>query len=206
LASEDKEKSREVIMSETNPELNQLVDETKQIAVDTTNTFGALTPAQLNWKPGEQRWSVAQCLEHLIVANQGFFPIFEAIVKGEHKTRTMERIPVLPKLWGKLIVSSQRPTSTRKYKAPKRFQPAQSKLRDTIVKDFVDQQERVLEFMKASKGLDLNALIITSPVASFITYSLMDAYRLIVVHEQRHILQAKRVTAEANFPTRQNQA
>ena len=187
-------------MSNTGAELTQLIDEAKQIAADTTNTFGALSAAQLNWKPAAERWSVAQCLEHLIVANKGFFPIFDSIVKGDHKTKAMERVPVLPKLWGKLIVNSQRPTSTRKYKAPKRFQPAQSDLRETIVKDFVDQQDRVMEVMKATQGLDHDALIITSPVAGFITYSLMDAFRRIVVHEQRHILQAKRVKAEANFP------
>jgi hypothetical protein len=32
------------------------------------------------------------------------------------------------------------------------------------------------------------------------TYSLMDAYRVIVVHEQRHFQQAQRVTEEAAFP------
>jgi len=187
-------------MSETDSELNQLRDEAKQIAGDTKNTFGPLSAAQLNWKPSEERWSVAQCLEHLIVANKGFFPTFDSIIKGERKTRAVERIPVLPTVWGKLIVNSQRPTSTRKYKAPKKFQPAQSNLRATIVNDFLDQQERVMEFMKATEGMDLNALIITSPVAGFITYSLMDAYRLIVIHEQRHVLQAKRVKAEASFP------
>ncbi len=187
-------------MSTTDLELNQLRDEAKQIAGDTNNTFGALSATQLNWKPSEERWSVAQCLEHLIVANKGFFPTFELIIKREYQTRAMERIPVFPTLWGKLIVNSQRPTSTRKYKAPKKFQPAQSNLAETIVKDFLHQQERVLDFMKASEGLDLSAVIITSPVVNFITYSMMDAYRLIVVHEQRHILQAKRVKAETSFP------
>src|SRR5262247_4029463 len=161
-------------MGNTAAELSQLIDEVKKIANDTSNTFGALTPAQLNWKPSAERWSVAQCFEHLIVANKGFFPIFDSIVKGEHKTKAMERIPVLPRLWGRLIVNSQRPTSTRKYKAPKKFQPAQSNLRATIVNDFLDQQERVMEFMEATEGMDLNALIITSPAAGFITYSLMD--------------------------------
>jgi sulfite reductase beta subunit-like hemoprotein len=48
--------------------------------------------------------------------------------------------------------------------------------------------------------LDLEKIVITSPVAAAITYSLMDAYRLIVVHEQRHFQQARRVTEEPGFP------
>ena len=54
--------------------------------------------------------------------------------------------------------------------------------------------------MKASEHLDLERIVITSPVTAAITYSLMDAYRLIVVHEQRHFQQAKRVMEESSFP------
>jgi len=50
------------------------------------------------------------------------------------------------------------------------------------------------------KYLDLEKIVITSPVAAAVTYSLMDAYRIIVVHEARHFQQAKRLTEEATFP------
>jgi hypothetical protein len=45
-------------------------------------------------------------------------------------------------------------------------------------------------------------IVVTSPAVSagFVTYSLLDAYRIIVVHEQRHFQQAKRVTDERGFP------
>jgi hypothetical protein len=55
--------------------------------------------------------------------------------------------------------------------------------------------------MKATEHLDLEKIVITSPVAGAVIYSLMDAYRLIVVHEQRHFQQAKRVTEETGFPS-----
>jgi hypothetical protein len=54
--------------------------------------------------------------------------------------------------------------------------------------------------MKASKHLDLEKIIITSPAVSAVTYSLMDAYRVIAVHEARHFQQARRVTEDATFP------
>ncbi len=69
-----------------------------------------------------------------------------------------------------------------------------------MIDDFVDQQTRIVEKMKGTEHLDLEKIIITSPVAAAITYSLMDAYRIIVVHEARHFEQAKRVTEEAAFP------
>ena len=55
--------------------------------------------------------------------------------------------------------------------------------------------------MEASRGVDLEGITITSPVSSFITYSLMDAYRIVVVHEQNHFVQAKRMLEMPGFPT-----
>ena len=68
------------------------------------------------------------------------------------------------------------------------------------VSSFVDQQARMVEKMKSTEHLDLEKIVITSPVAAAVTYSLMDAYRIIVVHERRHFEQARRVTEEAAFP------
>jgi hypothetical protein len=66
--------------------------------------------------------------------------------------------------------------------------------------DFVGQQEKLIEGMKSTSHLNLDKIVITSPALSFITYSLMDAYRVIVTHEQRHFQQAQRVAAEPAFP------
>ena len=46
--------------------------------------------------------------------------------------------------------------------------------------------------MDASRRLDLDSITFTSPVVSFVTYRLMDAYRVIVAHEQNHFVQANR--------------
>jgi hypothetical protein len=55
--------------------------------------------------------------------------------------------------------------------------------------------------MEATRRLDLDAITITSPVVGFITYSLMDDYRIIVAHEQNHFVQASRVMTSPGFPS-----
>jgi hypothetical protein len=69
-----------------------------------------------------------------------------------------------------------------------------------VIDDFVTLQDEVIEGMKSTSHLDLEKIVVTSPVASFVTYSLMDAYRIIVVHERRHFQQAQRVATEPAFP------
>jgi len=181
-------------------ELDSLVSQADTIANDARSVFGSLAKEQLNWKPAPERWSVAQCFDHLIASNKGFLPIIDSVRKGQKQSSIWQKLPVLPGVWGKLLIKSLDPSTTRKMKAPKKFEPAQSDISSTIVEDFVTQQGKIIDGMKATSHLDLERTIITSPALNIVTYSLMDAYRIIVVHERRHFQQAQRVVEESGFP------
>lgn len=183
-----------------NDELDTLVHNARTIADGARSSFGPLSKEQLNWKPSAERWSIAQCFDHLVNSNKGYLPIIESVRSGTKKRTTWERLPVLPGLAGKLLIKSLDPATTRKLKAPKAFEPAQSDISEKIIDQFVEQQGKVIDAMKATSNLDLERIIITSPALSVITYSLMDAYRIIVIHERRHFQQAKRVADESGFP------
>ena len=186
-------------MAAQRAELANVVATAKNVASEAKSVFGNLSVAQLNWKPSSDRWSVGQCFAHLISSNQGYFPVIENVLAGKKPT-FWESLPVLPGLMGKILIKSLDPASTRKVKAPKKFQPAQSDISGSVINDFVAQQAQIVEKMQATEHLDLKRTIVTSPIAAAITYSLMDAYRIIVVHEQRHFQQAKRVMEESAFP------
>ena len=182
-------------------ELESLIRQADAVAVDAEKVFGGLSKEQLNWKPAPERWSVAQCFDHLLTTNRGYLPIIDSVLKGEKKSTVWQKLPFFPKLWGAMLIKSLDPAQTRKMKAPKRFQPAQSDVSGSIIHDFVAQQTQLIEKMKATANLDLERIVITSPAASLVTYSVMDAYRIVVVHERRHFQQAQRVTEESGFPT-----
>jgi len=101
----------------------------------------------------------------------------------------------------KLLTKAVAPESTRKLKAPKVFHPSSSRIDGAIIRRFIDQQNQIIRYMKATEDLDLEKIIISSPVTKVITYSLMDAYRIIITHEKRHLLQAMRVSEMDGFPT-----
>ena len=187
--------------SEIAQEIDSLVTQADAIATDARKTFGGLSEEQLNWKPSPERWSVAQCFDHLITSNSGYLPIVDGILKGQKQSSIWQKLPFLPGIWGKMLIKYLDPSQTRKMKAPKKFEPAQSDVSGSIINDFAAQQEKIIEKIKATANLDLERIVITSPAASFVTYSLMDAYRIIVVHERRHFQQAQRVTEESGFPT-----
>lgn len=174
-------------------EASLVTDETKRV-------FGRLSGEQVNWKPGEREWSIGQCFDHLIISNRPYGPIFEEILAGRRCQRVWERMPLLPRFFGRLLINTLRPDSGRRARARPAFYPSSSYIAPAIITTFLEQQEQLLRLMEASRDLDLDGTTITSPVLRFVTYSLMDACRIIVVHEQNHFVQAKRVIESQGFP------
>jgi hypothetical protein len=171
------------------------------VAEEAQRAFGRLSAEPLNWKPREGEWSVAQCFEHLIVSNRPYLTIIEEIRQGRRRPRAWERVPVLPRVFGRLLIRTLHPETGRKVKARPAFHPSRSQIAVGIVAAFLEQQGRLLHLMETTRGLDVERIVITSPVVRLVTYSLMDAYRIVVVHEQNHLAQARRVMASPGFPS-----
>ena len=181
-------------------DLSGLISAANAIIDEARAGFGRLTAQQLNWKPDAEQWSIAQCFDHLLTANGSYFPTFEKVLSGEKENTFWESLPLLPGLWGKIVIKAVDPESKRKVKAPGVFRPSSSSVDEAIVRRFIDQQNQVIRYMEATKDLDVERIIISSPVTNLVTYSLMDAYRIIINHEKRHLLQARRVSETNGFP------
>ena len=111
-----------------------------------------------------------------------------------------QRLPGLPAMFGKLLVRSQAPQATRKYKAPTPARPSTSDIARDIVQRFVAQHREAVGQVAGLDETRAARAIMTSPFASVITYSVLDGWRLIVAHDRRHVEQARRVTQAAEFP------
>lgn len=174
--------------------------ELEAIARDAQATFGSLDERQLNWRPDASRWSVAQCLEHLLNANREMFQSLDAALDPVRRRTIWQRVPILPGLFGRILIRSQAPAVTRKFKAPAKAQPASSAIDQRIVERFVAHQREAAERVRALEGRDAERIIMVSPFAALITYSAVDGCRLLVSHERRHVEQARRVISEPGFP------
>ncbi len=180
-------------------DLDTLINEAEQIVPQVQQIFGSLTVNQLNWKPHPQEWSVGQCFEHLTIATSSYFPMLQAIQVGTKRHTFWERLPFLPRMWSNLVLNMIEPDGSGKATAPPSWQPSQSALDAGIVEAFLCCHHECIDLMNASRSHDLRR-IVTSPAAVFVTYSLLDAYRIIIIHDQLHIGQAQRVMQQAAFP------
>ena len=94
-------------------EVDSLVSQADAIANDARKVFGSLTKDQLNWKPSPERWSVAQCFDHLITSNSGYLPIIDDVLKGQKKSSVWQKLPLLPGLWGQILIKSLDPADPK---------------------------------------------------------------------------------------------
>lgn len=184
----------------TDAELGAIVGELGALAENARKDFGRLSAAQLNWKPGAEQWSVGQCFDHLITTNRCFLPDIEKVAAGERTSSLWERVSPLSGLFGRLVLRALDPSKGMKAKAARVFLPTASDVPPDIVERFAAHQTELTARMRATAGRDLARTIVTSPVSPLATYSLLDAYRIVVAHERKHFEQARRVTEAEGFP------
>lgn len=179
--------------------INFVIEEMKRISDDAAETFGALTVDQLNWKPGEKSWSVAQCLDHLILTNQQFYPEFDKLAAGGRKNTFWQNYSPFTGFFGRFLIRAVSEDS-KKAKAPSNKIVPPSDLPADIVEKFEKSTSEVTEKVTACAGADRDKTVVTSPFLAVMTYKLDDAYTVLVEHTKRHIRQAKRVMAADGFP------
>jgi len=162
---------------------------------------GDLTETQLNWKPSPGQWSVAQCLEHLAVATQGFDKYFSAaLTRAKSKSPNTNPPAYKPTRMGGWLAKHVAPESPRKLRAPKMFRPADASTIQGSLQIFLGEQQKFIDFVGQCQDIDYNKTRIRSPVTPLIRYSLADAFVITVLHAQRHLAQARRVREMAKFP------
>ncbi|HSR69883.1 MAG TPA: DinB family protein [Acidobacteriota bacterium] len=181
--------------------VEETASELRELAAQAEERFAGLSAQQLNWKPSAGRWSVAQCLDHLITTHSLYFPLFKKLEKGDLSPSWWERFSPLSGFFGRFLIKSLRPDNRRKLKAPAKARPSASEIDGDIVERFRRHQAELAEHVeKTPSGVDPAQTIITSPLLGLVTYSLDDTFTILVVHTQRHLAQAQRVVEAEAFP------
>src|SRR5262249_14252239 len=143
-----------------------------------------LDEEQLNWKLTPSRWSIAQCLDHIIVTNTKYFGVFENLLKNGYHPTLWQRISPLSNWWGKQLLQWSDPIPQKKIQTPSVLVPSDDIMDKDIVQRFLHHQEKLVKYFEQLNSLSKqNGIIISSPVSSFITFRLRTAMRAIVLHE-----------------------
>ena len=152
--------------------------------------FGILSEEELNKKSNAKSWSISQNLQHLIVINSSYFPEIQSIRSGNQKLGFLSKFAFVRKFFGKMIIAGVQPDRKKKMKTFPIWEPAQFNGRNNLIEAFVEHQEILKKLITDSEDLLLKNAVIASPANKNIVYSIVDAFEIIVTHEERHVNQA----------------
>ena len=183
-----------------NDRVDVLTGDLDQVTSEVEAAFGRLSHSQLNWKPSADRWSIAQCLDHLVTINRLYFPLLASLRSGAPSPGFWERHSPFSGLLGRLLIKTLSPENRKKTKTSAKAEPSTSEI-DGIIERFVRHQAELIAHIRdIPRSVDRTRTIVTSPLLSWVTYSLDDCLTILVVHEKRHVLQARRVMEDVAFP------
>jgi hypothetical protein len=159
-----------------------------------------LSEAQLQWRPDERSWSIAQCLDHLAVANREYLgPMRHALTEARRRGGGSYR-PIQPGWFSRWFIQSMEPPPRRKLPAPRKIVPALGKHGEEVKRDFFAAQSETLELLKEAAGVDLNRTRFVSPFFPLLRFTVGTGFLVIVAHERRHLWQAERILQRPGFP------
>lgn len=173
-------------------EVSNTIRRLEELSNEFRNEFSGLSSEQLNMKISPDSWSVAQCIDHLIVTNRSYLPQLKGIAEGRQQKNFWSSVPFLPGIFGSMLKKSVSPQSNKKLSTMKPFEPSQSTIEGNIIQKFDDSQNELNAQLAGLSHINLKTTMITSPAARAVTYSFSDLLSILVLHEERHLQQAIR--------------
>jgi hypothetical protein len=160
--------------------------------------IAGLTEEQLNWQPAPGTWSVGQCLEHLCLTNEAYFPPISAALQGKPDIPAEE---ITPGWFGRWFIRSfvEASPNGKRAKAPPKIRPA-ARVELSILDRFQAGNKAFGELIDRASGKNVNRVRFGNPFIPGIRFTVGTGLEIISGHERRHLLQGQRVRDSANFP------
>ncbi|MGJ3235981.1 DinB family protein [Marivirga sp.] len=177
--------------------LKDVIKDLKEIEETTINEFQDLSEDELIWKPAPDKWSIAECLQHIIIANSIYIKDIEKrLQKAEVKTI---EYPINFSITGKLFLYGVDPKYKWKVPAPKLFKPVkENKVENGMetVKEFLQLQEEIISIARKACAYDHQHVHTYSPLSKLLKFNVGEQLYIMMRHTKRHINQAKRVKSQ----------
>ena len=155
-----------------------------------------LDEERFNQRPDERSWSVAQCLDHLNVANRLYLEAMWNAVEAARSKNAARRGPIQPGIIESWFIRSMGPQPRRRLPAPRKIVPAARKSRAEVEEEWTRIQAQLRALLHEAAPLDLNRTRFVNPFVPLVRFSVGTGFLVIETHERRHLWQARQVLAK----------
>jgi len=184
-------------------DLDVLVPHLRAVREDAQRLAAGLSDAQFNWRPAPDRWSVAQCMKHLVLTGTAAANWQAAAIARLRQQGKLSDGPYayrgIPSKMGTMLMSGVEPPVKKRFKTAKKVVPAAHHDRDALLAEFLGVYTRLEELALDAKGVDLGAASVALPVPLF-SMRLGQSIPFEIAHARRHLWQARQVREHSAFP------
>jgi DinB superfamily len=163
--------------------------ETQKTLADETR---GLTDNQLNWKPADSVWSIAECVEHITLSEKNLFDMAAGTLKANADPSKRSQLKFDDEGVKKFITDRSFRVKTREGFIP----TGQFGNTEKTLAVFNERREALIKYVKDTKD-DLRNHFAEFP------FGLLDTYQLLLflsAHTLRHTLQITELKSHPGFP------
>ena len=156
-------------------------------------SIAGLSESQLNFKPHKDRWSIAQCVEHLAITAPELFEYEKKALNAEENPERKAELKMKDE-----DIKSAMSNREKKAQAPEAMQPSTTAIdvRGRL-NQLKNKNDEIISYLNTFTEEQLRNRILDAP------FGAVDAYQFALFipgHTVRHMLQIEEVKADVNFP------
>jgi hypothetical protein len=182
-------------------EIDDFRKQFEQISADADALVTPLGEEQFVWKPGPNRWSIAECLEHMNATARAYLPAIDEGIADAIRYGAYAEGPFQYSLVGRIFSRMMEPPARFRMRAAPDKQPGPERPKRETLAGFRAYQVQYVDRLRQANGIDLSRSCVRSPLASWIRIPLGSAFASMAAHERRHLWQARKITEMAGFPS-----
>ena len=179
----------------------------KELLADLINrTENCLTEAEklyvrsneeLNYKSSPHTWSILECIEHLNMYGDFYLPeIEEKMAKNNAYPSIYFTSGLLGNFFAKSMLPKEKPNKMKTFKDKN---PNGFSLDIKSLDRFLSQQKKLSELLHSAGEVNLSKTKTAISISNFIKLRLGDTFRVVVYHNQRHLVQVNKVLEQLSL-------
>jgi DinB superfamily len=176
--------------------LLKLHERTESILQKAISEWQMLPAESLATQPASDKWTAAQCLEHLNIYGHHYLPAIDKAIQAAKLSGNLPVASFSPGWLGAYFTQLMAPqpdgSLKKKMRSPKEAVPSAAPDPVTTLAEFIEQQEHMLQLLEAAKSVNLNTVRVPISLTPWIRLKLGDTFGFVVAHVERHVVQAER--------------
>ena len=176
----------------TKKERKEALSYFKETQKEVSDEIRGLTENQLNWKPADSVWSIAECVEHIALSEKNIFDMAMGGLKGNADPSRRSQLKFTDDAVKKLVTDRSFKVKTREGFIP----TGQFGDVEKTLAVFNERRDALIKYMSDTKD-DLRNHFAEMPVG------LLDIYQALLFlsgHTRRHTLQIVELKSLPGFP------